>query len=341
MDAFKEEVNALKDFVAATCSGRASQGRAFSKEEVTTEGLSEASPFEQIEAYVNSASPSKDVPRFDQLLAKIEERWPGQRCFMDADFESVAQNCVSPALQRLVAEYDVNSSDQVLPVDSTILTIDFYDPSISGAMDKRKYRILQTLELHAGQFLSAFAHCVYCQAKTKEKGWNLKDDTEFVYIADIFYCRQSSAVATQRVKALAKWVGLMSGESEEPQVLELEHVRFKDISGIAVGKPYLYCHQGGACEHVFYVTNINRLHKTQAQTHNAYPVLKYQRKLRRTKCLACRDKFARHVTCANKFSLYDPGFYCTRCLLLLTYSKSGELFQNSDQLVIQNYAHRD
>lgn len=336
MENFKTELEALEPFVAQFRGSPALSGP-----DLSTDDLVEQTPFEQIESYVSGAAPANSAPCFDDILSSLEELWDGLECFMDKDFEAVAQNCMTPALQEVVAGYDWESTGGPLAQNSIILTIDFYDPSGSGGADKRRYRILQTLEFHEKQLLSVFAHCLYCQAKSKEKGWNEVDESEFIYIGNSFFCRRKNKLALQRATELAKWVGLMSGSSVPPSVFELEHTRFNHIAGIQVGKPYLYCHGSGTCEHVFYVTSINKLHPTQTQLGTAYPVLKYQRKLRRTKCLSCMDRSARYVTSSNVHSLYDPGFYCSTCLHLMSYSKSGKLLPNSDKLAILKYAHRD
>ncbi|XP_065856274.1 snRNA-activating protein complex subunit [Euphorbia lathyris] len=209
----------------------------------------------------------------------------------------------------------------------------------------------QELLVLGRQPLTEIRDKIYCMTDQVMQKAGQHDPSGYFLIEDVFCndMRDPSAIdysqpifdwlRNSKDEALRKWECIVSGELQRkqkavigevrsPQLppfrrVEMRKTRFCDLR-FRLGAGYVYCHQGD-CKHTIVIRDMRLIHPEDSQNRSAYPIVRYQVKLRVQKCQICKIFRATKVTVDDKWTAYNPCYFCNDCYYLLHYSENGSL----------------
>ena len=235
----------------------------------------------------------------------------------------VSENVITKALQdacrKLVHMNNglsfQGTEDEILKEDAMLITIEVYHRA--GVK-----RLAQEIVFYEGEYLQDI--CALIAASCSNPDFKHERGEEFLFVGNVFYANKAAIL---HASYLRNWIKISSHASMKTDIhaIRLETAKFSNLINLLVQVPYLYCH-GESCEHVFMVKNIQRIHPLiDSKMLSDYPMVTFQARAHRYKCMICKNMYARYVceNCPYSGEIYS--FYCGTCIQILYYSPNGNV----------------
>ena len=245
------------------------------------------------------------------------------------------RNFIVPALQYQDADA-ITSQDLSCDV---LYKVAVYRPSATIKKYFDEGLVSQSFLVLGSQSIDVLFDRIYCLHEEIAPERVASD--RYFFIENVFLCgreSESESSSSRGAQTALRWCESVASQFSKDKkeafgLISAKRARFSDL-GIVIGKPYLYCHLGGCCEHRI-VFEEQRL-RTPADP-KLYPFQTFQGEISRRNCCVCAG-YADVVVHGSIVNPTDPAHYCTECYVSMHYDGDGNLAVNSDFEVFE-YHH--
>ncbi|KAI0981388.1 hypothetical protein GJ496_011050 [Pomphorhynchus laevis] len=157
--------------------------------------------------------------------------------------------------------------------------------------------------------------------------------SSFFFIEDVFYndCANSDADLSEH---LIKWI---NGFNHRSQSATMSDTKLSSLT-IMIGRPYLFCHIGGACEHVIVFSDIRMKAADDVWRMEKYPIHSYRQRVRFENCFICKRLYACWLVEGSSLVIDDPCLMCDICFKSSHYDENGKRLD--DKFTAHHYSQR-
>lgn len=223
---------------------------------------------------------------------------------------------------------DVVFETLVDPYADVLITIRVMCPLKYDPYVKETFKFDREIVVLGQQFLTEFRDQISCLCDTAGPLVDISDDPSadtkaqdtfaeqsksgFLFIGNTFYDDMRSKENLECSKEIIAWA------AKQPEMLEvkqakMEETRFLDLKGIRLGFPYVFQHFG-ACEHVFFFSDIRVITVSDNLVRSDYPHLALTKLNHGIVCEICATYLASHLVTDSDQHIFNPVRLCGKCL---------------------------
>lgn len=225
------------------------------------------------------------------------------------------------------------SSDADLEVfKDSVITVRFYEPFKYTPSMKNQPRFHQEYQVLGSNFLTDLRDKFYCQCNNGpffdisdnphsiSKPDPTAPDPGFFFVYDTFFNDTRKTSNPDYSEVILTWFKRFHYVREFKTGI-MEKTKFEDLE-IRIGYPCVYQHFG-ACEHIFCITSVDLLDKSDSFLKSNYPMLTNTSRKRSTLCDICGQTEAGYLVTNCALHVKDPISLCDSCFLGFHYASDG------------------
>lgn len=226
---------------------------------------------------------------------------------------------------------DKRESDLV-PFTDSVITLRFYEPYKYAPGIKNHPRFHQEYRVLGSSLLTNLRDKFYCHCNygpyfdISDDPYTLpiqKENTAnpgFFFIHDTFFNDTRNPNNPDYSEVILKWFKRHHYVRDFKTAL-MQDTKFEDLQ-IRIGNPCVYQHHG-ACEHLFCITSVDLIDRTNSLVRSDYPILMSSGRKRSSLCDICGQSDTAYLVTNCALHVKDPMNFCSSCFFSFHYGKDG------------------